>query len=286
MKLYTVLTLALVLVVATSVFAFEKKAYQMRDDFGTEPLQDATLAYFYYIPCPTYSWFWGYYGWETGDIVGEFFTVGDISTLGYDPADPVNCHDLMGFVVLDFAGYGTAYPGPFTVQFDVYCSDENGCPVGPSLWNSGDMETAAGWNVIDVDPPISICDCAIDPGPPPSAPRILITATMVGYEATYPAWGLDNIGYAVAQGCVMHDVGCLPALYPRPYNSHYTTIHSGYYGVNFEYCPPAWFLDGYDTTPDGTLYGFIELAWRIYLICSGPTATEPSTWGNIKSMYR
>ncbi len=50
--------------------------------------------------------------------------------------------------------------------------------------------------------------------------------------------------------------------------------------------PPVWFTDQNDTTPDAAQYGYVELAWRIYLVCSGPTSTEPTAWGNIKSMYR
>jgi hypothetical protein len=63
-------------------------------------------------------------------------------------------------------------------------------------------------------------------------------------------------------------------------------MHSGFYGQNFTYCPPQGLLDGRDTTPDGTQFGFVELAWRVYLLCTGPTAGEPATWGDIKSMYR
>jgi hypothetical protein len=117
-------------------------------------------------------------------------------------------------------------------------------------------------------------------------PRILVTATHTGTDGIYPAWGMDNISTGIETACIMHEYGCCPALYPRPYVSHYRTIHSGFYGPAFMYCPPQWFCDGRDTTPDCDLYGFIELAWRVYMICSGPTATEPSTWGNIKSMYR
>jgi hypothetical protein len=34
----------------------------------------------------------------------------------------------------------------------------------------------------------------------------------------------------------------------------------------------------------GSLTG-IELAWRLYMAYSGRTATQPTTWSNIKSMY-
>ncbi|MFZ1946326.1 MAG: hypothetical protein WAW06_02150, partial [bacterium] len=189
--------------------------------------------------------------------------------------------------VLDFAGYGTLYPGLFTTQFSIWCADEYGCPVpGPGgcpLWQSGPVELCVGgWNYVVVDPPACVTYCGT--GDPKCYPRFLVTAKHIGWHAAYPQWGFDNIATPIRLACAMHDTGCLAALYPRPYVSHYSTIHSGYYGVDFAYCPPQWFLDGGDTV--GNVYGFIELAWRVYLVNSGPTATQPSTWGNIKAMYR
>jgi hypothetical protein len=273
--------------------ALEAKAIQMREDFGNEPLYDCYLSYYYYIPCPTYAWFWIWTGWDPGDKIGAWFQVGDVST-GGGGCDPTNCQRIDQFRVLDMAGYGCYspygshyYPGLFTQQFDIYCADENGCPVGPALWTSPPTETCLGWNYIAVSPPLSICRCATVPGPPQSAPRVLITATEVGTAGQYPAWATDNIATPVGRGCSMHDYGCLPALYPRPYSGLYAAMHSGFYGNgSFQYCPPQWFKDQRDSTPGGTRYGYVELAWRIYLTCSGPSATEPSTWGAIKAMYK
>jgi hypothetical protein len=287
MKTPSVFVIILVLIMAGSACAIERQAFQMRDDYGLEHLSDCSLQYYYYIPCPTYSWFWAFTGWIPGDIIGSWFQVGDVSTGGFNPCDPTNCHVLEQFRVLDFAGYGQTHSGLFTVEFDIYCADEHGCPVGPSLWNSGRWETGFGWNYIDVVPPVSICDCSVIPGPPPSTPRILISAEHVGTNGVYPAWGFDNVSTPIEQGCSMHDIGCLPSLHPRPYSSHYAVLHSGFYGTgDFSYCPPQWFPDGSDTTPDGSQYGFLELAWRLYLTCSGPTETTPTTWGSIKSIYR
>jgi len=278
-----ILTLVILLAAATSAAALETKVYQMKEDFGSEPLYDNMLNYYYYIPCPTYSWFQSFTGWERGDIVGEWFQLGDISTGNWEPGDPVNCRTLEIFRILDFAGYGTVRPGIFTVEFDIYCTDEYGCPIGPSIWNSGPFETGFAWNYIYVDPPLDICDCI---GGPESGPRILVTATHTGYAGIYPAWGTDVISTHIEEGCPMHDQGCLPALYPRPYSSHYSSIHSGFYGQDFQYCPPQWFKDSGDPTPDGTQLGFTELCWRLYVTCAGPSANQPATWGSIKSMYR
>jgi hypothetical protein len=275
------LVIALVLVLATSAFGLEKKAYQMRDDFGMEPQYDGALQYYYYIPCPTYSWFWAYTGWDPGDIIGMGFEIGSQGTGGYDPLDPYNCAEIEQIRILDFAGYGTVYPGLFTIELDVWCH------TGIHLWNSGPLETGFAWNYFLVDPPVCYTICGVDPG----VPTILVTATMTGTDGIYPAWGMDNISTALETGCVLHDLGCLPVVWPRGPDDMVPgdagEVHGGYFGTYFwEYVPPLGFLDGRDTTPDGSQFGFIELAWRVYIICGGPTSVEPSTWGNIKSMYR
>jgi hypothetical protein len=282
------MALVLILGLAASASGIEHQAFRMREDFGTEPLSDCMIQYYYYVPCPYYGWFWTLHGWSPGDVVGTWFKIGDTSMGGYDACDPSECHVLETIRILDYAGYGCypQYEGLYTVEFEVYCAGEDGCPVGPAIWSSGPYETCFGWNYIQVEPPISICNCAVDPGPPPSGPRLLVTATHTGSEGYFPSWCVDNIYNTVAGGCEMHDVGCMVALYPRPYTSHYATMHSGYFGNGFEYCPPEWFKDRGDSTPDGSLYGYLELAWRIYVGCTGPTATRATTWGSVKSMYR
>jgi hypothetical protein len=284
------IVLALVLVLATSAFALEKKAYQMREDFGTEPLYDCTLNYYYYIPCPTYSWFWAF-ALSTGDMIGVCFEIGDQGTGGWDPCDPSLCQTLEIIRILDFGGYGTLYPGLFTIEFDAYCAPEPCCgPTDPfiHLWNSGSLETGHGWNYFPVEPPLCLSRCCLGPQPPCN-PSIVITATHTGSAGTYPAWGLDNISTPLEAGCIMHDIGCLPAAYPRGMcGGSYPKVHSGYLGYSypFEYWPPLCFCDGRDTSRDCTHLGCVELAWRIYITCEGPTAARPGTWGSIKSMYR
>ncbi|HVP58123.1 MAG TPA: hypothetical protein VMU02_08490 [bacterium] len=286
------LTAAFVLVLAASAYPLQHKAIQMREDFGAEPIYDCYMNYYYYIPCTQYSWFWMYTGWHRGDMVGAWFTVGDPS-MGrtgsgcppYAVCDPCGAHLLEQFRVLDFAGYGTVYDGLYTVNFAVWCADRYGCPVGPPMWQSGPEELCtAGWNYVPVTPMPCLSLCSTQQvGNLKCYPRFLITATMIGLLANYPAWGTDNISTPLMSRCAMHDNGCCPALYPRPAVSHYPTMHSGYYGVNFSNCPPTWLLDTADTV--GNLYGYVELAWRVYLR-NTYTRTEPSTWGSIKSIYK
>jgi hypothetical protein len=289
MKITPVLLIISLLAACVPVLAIEGHAYKMRDDMGAETLYDGMLNY-YYIPCPTYSWFWAMGGfddpWERGTTIGKWFEVGDFGTGGSGVCDPTQCHTLDRIRMLDFEG-AQGYPTWWRCTMDVYCCDEYGCPVGPALW-SACLITYFGWNYFMIDPPVCISSCATDPGPPAARPRILLTMTHASLEddLNYNAWGTDVISTNLENGCIMHDYGCLPVLYPRPYVSHYTTMHSGYYGKDFEYCPPQWFKDPNDLTPDGSEYGFVELCWRIYLTCSGPTEAQPTTWGSIKSMYR
>ncbi|HVP57891.1 MAG TPA: hypothetical protein VMU02_07310 [bacterium] len=273
--------------------ARQLKAFQMREDYGTAPLSDCYMNYYYYIPCPTNSWFWMFeFDWP-GDMAGVFYTIGDPSmgSAGagcppYVSCDPCGAHVLEQFRILDYAGYGTLYPGLFTVKFDVWCCDELGCPVGPSLWTSGPVEFCnAGWNYVQVTPQLCLTNCYTQlQGPTKCYPRFLITQTSIGTCCTYPAWGVDNISSPLKQRCAMHDVGCCPALYPRPLVSYYSRIHTGIYrwgGTRF--CPPFWLMEPADTV--GNVLGYLELAWRVYLK-NIYTNTEPSTWGSIKSMYK
>ena len=297
MRTYAMALLFLILALPCHAVGEERAGYFLVEDCGGELTStDGELRYYYHIPCTpdNRSWYSYYPGnhdlCPNGYTIGQFFTLGDISMGLGQPADPTDCHLLSGFRVLDFAGFACVYPeywGWWLVEFDVYCSDESGCPIGPSLWKSEPLETCSGWNYLDIDPPLSICNCSITQRPPPSAPRILITATHVGSGGGYfPEWGTDVISTSYDSGVEMHDIGSLPALFPRPHSSHYSTMHSGYYGLDFEYCPPQWLKDPEDPTPDGTVYGYCELAWTIFLECTGPSAVETTTWGGIKSMYR
>jgi len=260
LNLWFLLVFMSVSLAVTTSIAFEMRPYQMREDYGLPGLTDHTLQYYYYIPTPTYSWFWAV-TMEPGDILGAEFQIGDTPTGGHGVGYDAMSVDYIR--ILDFAGYGTVYPGQFTVEFDIYRSDGAGCPIGESRWNSGPIETRFAWNYIEIDPPFVPCE---------SSDRVvfpfLVTATHVGSSGEYPMWGFDNISSALMAGASMHDSGCLPALYPRPGISHYSTVHTGYYGNGgLEFCPPHLIPDGRDA-PAGQQYGCLEIAWTVYTYSS------------------
>jgi hypothetical protein len=295
---------------ALPALAIEKKPAKMWDDLSDlkveafrieEPewsLYDCWLQYHYYIPCLTYSWFWAYSGWEPGDIIGTSFTIGDQPTGGDGGwwCDPYLCQEFEGVQLLDFAGYGTVYPGLFTFELDIYYVDTTGAP-GCNIWNSGPLESHFGWNYFEIRPPVALDICPDFCSPWEQGcpyPTILLTMTMTGAEGTYPAIGFDNVSTPAGQGCAMHDIGCLPALYPRngP-GGQEPRVRSGYLGNSgFDHWPPRPIPDGrHATRPSGAQwYGFVEPAWRVNVICYGPSAAQkqaqPATWGAIKSLYK
>jgi hypothetical protein len=280
----------LVLGLASSAQALDAGAFQMSEDFGAEPLYDCGLQYYYYIPCPTYSWFWAFSGWSPGDIIGTCFEIGDQGTGGFAACDSYLCQGgLRSIGVLDYAGYGTIYPGLFTFEFDVYCALDCCGPNQPfmHIWNSGPLDTHYGWNYFTNAWMLSLSPCCTAT-PPDCSTKFVITATMTGTDARYPAWGFDNVSTAVNTGCVLHDIGCLPAVIGRnPCGTDDPMVHSGYIGTYpFEYWPPLPFCDGQDSSADCHRWGAVELAWRINLDCGGHVAGAPTTWGEIKSIYR
>ena len=269
---------------------FKVKRFLMSDDFGSEPLIDCALQYYYYIPCPTYSWFWAYYGWAPGDVLAASFRLPDQGSGGYCPCDPMNCSTLEVIRVLDFAGYGTLYPGLFTIEMGVFCSDASPYP-GYYLWDSGPVETHFGWNYIDVTGPggglLSIVPCFDGIGT-----NFVVTMQMIGSAGVYPMVGFDNIGTALEMGCEMHDYGCMPAHWPRDWaGGEEPHVRSGYAGrFPFEYWPPLGIPDGTCISPTSVCNrGFVEAAWRVYLVCYGPCLHQHiyrTTWSGIKGMYK
>jgi hypothetical protein len=268
-------------------FSIDQEIYRIKDDFGADPLYDCRLSYYYDVPCPTESYFWGFKGWNYGDIVGQFFIIGDQGTGLAGGCDPAICQRLEKIKYLDLNEYAPGiHPTDFVFEWKIHCSDLNGCPVGPALWtNSWSFSWNYGWNYADITPPLCLTPCL---GGPYGGPVILITAKHLGDFSDYgPEWGTDAPGLYYYYDCSQHDIGCLPILYPRPWISHFDPgIHSGYFGNQEITCPPSVLCDKYDSTPDCNRYGACELAWTIYLICDGPTDVGSPTWGSIKAMYR
>jgi hypothetical protein len=273
------------------VHPFEIKPYKMQEDYSLEPLYDCALQYYYYIPCPTYSWFWGVYGWKPGDILGASFRIGDTGTGGCDPCDPWCCTALEYIRILDLAGYGSIYPGIFTIEMDVWCSDASMNPF-KHIWNSGPLETGFGWNYIETPglhglPIVDCYDSDLE------YPSIIVTMTCTGTNGVYPMVGFDNVGTAVRTGCQMHDSGCLPVQYPRDAAGNAApSVRSGYVGrYCFEHWPPLGIPDGDHARQQAMSFnGFAEVAWRIYLEshcpCLSPAGVQGTTWSGIKSLYR
>lgn len=258
------LLLVLAFVPAGTGNAFEAEPYQMVEDVGVHPWAQCALQHYYYIPCPSDSWFWGVSGWAIGDIIGAHFRVDQQSTGRVEPCCEC-CYVVVGVSILDFAGYGTVYPGWFSVTPKFFCADENGYPTGPAVYSGPPIDTSYGWNYIDFDrgfePPCFL--------PGTRYESFVVTITFTGLQGIYPAIGFDNIGTAQESGCEMRDIGGSLAEYPRNWaGGPEPRVHSGYVGWrDFEHWPPIGFADGGDTTRVTPEFGFSEVAWRVHLSC-------------------
>jgi hypothetical protein len=160
------------------------------------------------------------------------------------------------------------------------------------LWNSGPLETHFGWNYFEIYPRLDICPCWDIDKWLPALPTIVVTMTSTGSEGSYPKVGFDNISTAIERGCPLHDLGCLPAAYPRNrMGDEGLCVHSGYIGkYPFQHWPPLPFPGGVHTgfRPFGWC-GYVELAWQIGLPnmpMGSEKAFHPTSWSAIKSLYR
>ena len=97
--------LMVALVSASPGLAVEQTIAQLSEPPGSHLSTECHLNYHYYVPCPTKSYFWSWHGWDYGDILGQFFLIGDQS-MGSDPipCDPTICHRLAWRIYLTCDG--------------------------------------------------------------------------------------------------------------------------------------------------------------------------------------
>jgi hypothetical protein len=242
-RLLAIATLISMLAFASTSIALEKRVSLLDDSEhdswsrGTTPCR-----VIYYNTCQGWIWVWG---WSPNDRFGTVFTPCCPGGFGF--------HQLLAtsfFVGTQSpSGYG------FTGSIDVWNSDAQGCPTGPSL-RSTPYLPVSGWQMIDWSSnPVNV-----------SGGDFIVTYTMA--NATLPdqvTFGTDHpaagpTGVAACGNCF----------------SSGRVSRSFYYGpTTAPYCPGSAL---FDTVCNA------EFLLDVDLQCATPV--QQTSWGQIKGLYR
>jgi hypothetical protein len=232
----------------------------------------------YYNFCSGWVFYW------SGYCYGDWATVVDPPQYGtvFDLGDcPNNCRHMTHFYwgCKRFTMYGN-------VDVEVFCASDCGCPLGEPLVGfygyNPDITTA--WQLFIVDE-LALCPCDSEFG---FADKFVVLITDHGFGAHSTPYS-DIEVYNIDAGCQV-DWDCVG--------------HSFHYSSAISYCDvygmpgPFWVSGPYGctnvpTVPPGChdYYGygagmFTELLIDVYVACLGPTATDNTSWSEIKSLYR
>ena len=214
-------------------------------------------------------------GVEQGEAFGVHFKMTD-SVSWHTCCDTNACMtlDVVELVLYD----ALAPPSDQSMNIKVYGADEAGNPSGGLLGNRDfevDYSDTAAFTSVEIDftndgtePGLDLSGCCGD---------FVVLLTWKN-STGHPCLVLDNIGTCV-DSCSADPACCEmgddPYIYPR------LRTHTYYYGSEWAWTKQDSFCD---LGGCGT-YGYLEVLWQCGF-CTKSTATEPTTWGGIKAMYR
>jgi hypothetical protein len=175
-----------------------------------------------------------------------------------------------------------AYGGYNYVDIEIYCADEDDCPLGPPLAGIYDYEVDDGgypWEHVDFGG-LPLCGCT-------GTSRFIV---MIVQDAGHIVWPYADLNYRNL------DDGCESEWRCTGHSFVYqgTVSYCNAYGVpaplwgswagaactEYPAVPPSCHNYHYDT-------GFYA-EWLIdcYISCQGPTQTENRSWSEVKALYR
>jgi hypothetical protein len=213
-------------------------------------------------------------GIEADETFGMHFNMLD-SVHGHPPCDTSACLTLD---VIELVFYDVlAPPEDQSMNVRVFGADPDGELVG-SLLGNRDFEPShtmpGGFSAVEID----FTNGGMEPGLDLSgcAGNFVVLLTWKNSSGR-PGFVLDNIGTCV-DSCAVEsaccDMGSAPYVYPR-------AIHTYYYGTE-------WAWSKQDSVCDlggcGT-FGCLDALWTCGF-CTQSAATDPTTWGGIKAMYK
>jgi hypothetical protein len=214
-------------------------------------------------------------GIEQGEAFGVHFRMTD--SIPWDAGCDTNACmtlDAVGLVLYD----ALAPPADQSMNIKIYGADAGGNPSG-SLLGNRDFEVEYSDTAAFTSVEIDFTNGGVEPGLDVSGCCGDFIVLLTWKNSTgHPCLVLDNMGTCV-DSCSADPACCEMGNYPYVYPRLWT--HTYYYGSEWAWSKQDSFCD---LGGCGT-YGYLEALWECGF-CTKSTATEPTTWGGIKAIYR
>jgi hypothetical protein len=197
------------------------------------------------------------------------------TVFSYPACDTSECLTLD---VIELTFYDVlAPPADQEMNVKVFGSGASGEPVGDLLGNL-DFTPSYAESAVFTSVEIDFTNGAVEPGLDLSGCDGCFVVLLTWRNPTgHPALVLDNVSTCVdscSANAACCQMGDFPYLYPRK-------IHTYYYGIEW-----AWSKQDSIPDPGGCeSFGCLEALWTCGF-CTKTAATEPTTWGGIKALYR
>jgi len=241
---------------------------------GSVERQDEYLLGYYNLCSGFGTWLWGWDGYCQASFLRYPPQYGTCFDLADSPGECRHLEDVW-WVGRSFYHYDT-------VDVEIFCADENACPVGAPLAGIYDCSVvyhSPSWHRFDFGG-LPLCGCDAGAG------RFIVMISHngeetesfsdanhknieAGCEYEWRCSGHSYVYRSYVSYCDVYgepgplwiagpDYGCtnVPAVPPGCHDHDYST---GYY--------TEWLID-------------------CYVSCNGPTRTEPTSWSEVKSLYR
>lgn len=236
---------------------------------------------YYYNRCTTWMWGWGgycYFGWADAGNLGMFPSYGTCFNLNDCPWDCKNLTDVC---------WGAFFANEYGFNdVEIYCANDCCTPVGEPLGGvyMTPTDPSTYWHYFNFGQ-LELCPC-VEPGYW-SQFVVVITDRAPLSGANVPL--TENFNMDMAAGCMVWEC----------FDNHSYVFVNGYdYVANYGMPCPFWVSGpgygcwNFPTIPPGChdyFYdsgGPCEFLIDAYITCLGPTATESSSWSEIKSLYK
>jgi hypothetical protein len=270
----------LVLAFAATSFAIPARTQEFQAEKEIRAAEEDCWLY-YYNRCTTWMWGWGgycYFGWIDAGLMGMNPSYG-------------TCFNLMdcdwGCRNLTQICWGAFLATEYGINdVEIYCANDCCAPIGEPLAGVYGIvaDQTTYWHYVDFGS-LELCPCE-EPG---FFGKFIVMVTDRNPLSDCNVPLTENFAQDMAAGCMVWDC----------FDEHSFVFVNGYdYVLNYGMPCPLWVSGpgygcyNFPAIPPGCHNYFYSTGgpneWLIdaYITCLGPTATESSSWSEIKSLYK